>query len=653
VQSPFTANPVDAFSIAQTTAAGALTAVLLIRPLRPLVSSVLLLLAIWLTALLPDGIAFVTGLGVEIHDRSLTSYLGWSAFLATAAMVIARPHWVGAIALVGEIALHKVSGWVVDADQGLCVAHLVWFGMLLGIHQLLAERKAVTPAARSGWRFDPSHFLRQDIALAALAIVLASLVAKFVTLGECGSADEWAYTYQAALFAKLHAYGRAPPCPSAFHNFWIFSAGGRMFSQYPPGWPLFMAPFVALGAPWLAAPFSLGLLVVGIARLARRASLGASGRPDVVDAAGPVAAMFTMTSSTVLINSASRYSHVFSCACFAWAVESVAAITARDSASTRERQVSGVILGVSASWLLATRVGDGVTLGWGIFLCFLFGLLRGRLSLRVVAATTVAFVLWGGLSLVILRLQLGRWFVTGYSLAHDYYDWVQVKFSAPKPEDIRWALPIGTGSYCWWPLSPALGIGGLIAALRPRGRSVSFALVTGTLALLVLNYFLEFGRGWDFGYGPRYFLQTIVGMAVGTGVMLAPLWAAAQRHLHERRALVVGGPALLVIAAAVTGAVRLAPLLYPYTYEDTHARNGLNEAVRKSRLENAIVWIEPGTSVADSRDLTQNYPLDLYPSDALLLIDAGQDARRCVTSYYPRRRQYRATGYSHVQIVPE
>jgi hypothetical protein len=358
----------------------------------------------------------------------------------------------------------------------------------------------------------------------------------------------------------------------------------------------------------------------------------------------------------VLINAGSRYAHIFASMCFAWAVEAVAVMAARDEEpgpeGERHRVMWGAVLGLFTAWLPATRPGDGATLGLGVFLYFVVSFLRRKLEWRAVAATAVTFTLWGGVSLVILRLQMGRWFATGYGLNH--YEWNQMGFSWPKPNDLHWAVPIGTGSYCWWPMSPAIGIGGLIAALRPRGRAVSFMLAVSTLALMTLYFFLEFGRGWDFGYGPRYQLPSLVAMSVGAGVMLGPLWAAARKHVHDRRALLVGGPALVGAFAALSGTVRLAPLLYPFNYDDTRARSVLNEAVRKNKLKNAIVWIQPGTWVSDVHDLTQNLPTELYPPNVLLLIDKGEETRKCVTSRFPGRKQYRATGgMTEAKLVPE
>ena len=72
-----------------------------------------------------------------------------------------------------------------------------------------------------------------------------------------------------------------------------------------------MAPFVAARAAWLAAPVCTGLLVAGIAPLARRVARGTyGGRPSAIRASGLAAGVTTMLASTVLINGGSRFPHI-------------------------------------------------------------------------------------------------------------------------------------------------------------------------------------------------------------------------------------------------------------------------------------------------------------------------------------------------------
>ena len=63
---------------------------------------------------------------------------------------------------------------------------------------------------------------------------------------------------------------------------------------------------------------------------------------------------------------------------------------------------------------------------------------------------------------------------------------------------------------------------------------------------------------------------------------------------------------------------------------------------------------EPHTTSSDPLDLTQNYPLELYPNQPVLYaIDRGPDARACVREMYPHRTQYHTEGTSTVTLVRE
>ena len=612
-----------------------------------------MLAAIWLAATAPDTLGFLASLEIiKSEPTSLATLLRIAACLATVASLLAWPRWTFFVAIAGEAALYYLVAHVPESGQELCALHLAWFGLLLGIRQLAAERETDAPEGQPGESFDSRAFLVQDLILAGLAIAAAAIVSIVVLQRWCDSADEWAYTYQAAVFAKLHAYGKAPPCFSALQMYWVFTSEGRMFSQYTPGWSLFMAPFLSIGVVWLAGPCSLGLLAVAVARLARRAVAGASGgRGDVVVAAGPIAAIALVGSSTVLINGGSRFSHIFVCACFAWSVEALSEMS-RPSGHMRSPVGWGVVLGLASAWLLSTRPADGGTLGIGLFVYFVYAVADRRVAWRAMLATVTSFAIWGAFSLVVLRLQLGKWFATGYSLTAQFQAWSRFSMSAPKLGELKWGIPLATGAHCWWPLAPTIGLYGLFAALRREGRRVSFMLVVGTLALITFYSCVEFGRGGDFGYGPRHILPVIVPMAVGTAVALSPLWAAARARVHSHSALALGGPALLAITAAVVGVVRIAPLIYPYNREDVRGRNAIRGAVERDHLTNAIIWLEPGTTVADPRDLTQNYPLELYPPPPVIFaIDTGEDMKRCVREQYPGRKSYRSD--SKAMLVPE
>src|SRR5207249_1402731 len=104
MEMPYTPAPVDAFLAAQSSIGVVLGAVIWHRPIRPIVSSVLLVVASWIIILLPiasDVVAAVSKLppGAEL------AMLHASAAFATIAMLLSRPRWLAWVALLGESVL--------------------------------------------------------------------------------------------------------------------------------------------------------------------------------------------------------------------------------------------------------------------------------------------------------------------------------------------------------------------------------------------------------------------------------------------------------------------------------------------------------------------------------------------------------------------
>jgi hypothetical protein len=258
----------------------------------------------------------------------------------------------------------------------------------------------------------------------------------------------------------------------------------------------------------------------------------------------------------------------------------------------------------------------------------------------------------GGLTLVILRLQMGKWFATGYSLNPVFYPWNHFAWSVPKANEYKAGLPFATGAYCWLPCSPAVGLAG-IAACRGRAQRMGFIFFLSYLPHVAFYSLLEIGRTFDLGYGPRYQLPMVVPMAVGTGVMFGYLWAAASRRWTSVPAAREGGPFAVAVVAMLLGVVRVAPLVYPNTFADVQNHNRLHEALAKAGLHDAIVFAGGGLNNTDPMDLTENLPLDLYPKqDVLIALDRSPELVRCVKELYPTRRFYHAVAGNPVQIVP-
>jgi hypothetical protein len=657
MQDPYTSAPVDALIVAQASVAMVLGAALWFRAVRPRAAMVLLLSAIALAVIAPVGTApfaegeFLRNLGLAVGPHFAKPALKTAAALATLAMLLTRRRPLAILAALGEVVLWPITDFIQRCDAELAAAHMAFFGLLVG-----ATWREKLPASPTESEDPPSSgSFREDMAAFVLASLAGAIVCRAFLHGWTESADEWANTFQAGLFAKLRASGSVPRCAESFRAYWVYQYMGRSFAQYTPGWPLFMTPFVRFGAPWLAGPASLGLLAAAVMRLGRRAATGfseADSPPstDTVLLAGRLAALALVLSPTMLLNGGARFSHVFVAATFAWSVEALCTV-ATAGLTPRAQWGWGAALGLGAGLMLAARPLDGGTLGLGLLLYFVYAAKRGRVAWRAASGAISTFAVIGAATLVILRLQLGRWFTTGYSLTAVVYPWDNFGWSVPPADGFKWGIPIASGSYWWWPCSPAVALLGL-AALRGRARGLAFIFFVSCSALFVSYTLSEFGRKLTSGYGPRYLLPSVVPMAVGTGVVLARLLGAARARLPGKGGQRAVGPASLACAAALLGVLRIAPLVYPDAYAALMHHNWLRVALGRLDLHDAVVFGGKGDTT-DPLDLPENMPLDLYPpADVLFAIDLGPEAARCVREDYPDRAFYRAVFGHPAQIVP-
>jgi hypothetical protein len=580
----------------------------------------------WGRALLAGSIAAAVAPALDPRDLGALGGLATPATLFAASIVLlvaaslATRRARAAIALAVAAALAVADLALVASLPLLGVLHLAGIGVVLGACRARPARP--WPREMSGARLD-------DFAIFLSATTFAAWVGQVVLRDSCNS-DEWAYTYQAAIFAKLRAYAAAPACPTAHQSFWVYWRDGRSFAQYTPGWPLVMAPFFAAGAPWLAAPVTHGLLAVGTARLARRAA--SARRRASARAAGFVGGASVAFGATLAMNGGSRMPHTLLCAAFAWSVE--LACAARRAPGARAWRI-GLLLGAIVALAVAARPADGALLSLGVGLALVRQAAQGRRSAPLGAA--LAFLPGTALAAVILRLQLGEWFRTGYSLLPQFHPWARVSFSVPALVQAHKAVPLDTAAYAWWPCSLGLGLFGL-AGTAPRARPMVWMLVLGTGACVAFYALLEFGRLSDFAYGPRYQMPVAVPMAVGTGALVGFVFDARRRRVEPLAGLAV-------VAILASGTLLLSPRLYPWAHEDARFRTALFDAIREADVHHAAVLVPEGALAQSPIDVTHNLPTDLYPNqDVLVLAARSEDDVRCVRALYPDRSFFRAEG---------
>jgi hypothetical protein len=642
-------------------------------------------------------------LGAPMSPDFSTKQEMFATALGTLAALCSRRIVPIAWAFAAEAVLYRLPTWFPQSEGEIVAAHLVWISILvfvlrprpawLATARAMKKRKsaAVAPAdappvsavavdtvVAEEEVYTPYQADRQDLALFAIATLTATIVAVFVLIRRGGSGDEWAYTWQSSVFAHGRAYSDPAPCGSALQSFYVFTSMGRSFSQYTPGWPLLMAPFTALKLTWLASPVMSGLVAVAVARLSRRAGRSILERSPyatpvtekVVPAAGWIGGLTVSLGTTYLLNAGSRYPHVAVMALFAWSIEALCRLVdaqrtfAFDTPGSlrqqrRQQWIWGTVLGVTVALTGAARPSDGACLDLFIGIVFLVDVLRRRIGWRGFVATAVSVSALGGFCLVILRLQLGTWFTTGYSLNDIIHPWNVIKYDWPLPEQWKYSIPLATGEYCWFPCSMAVGIVGL-CAMRGAAARIAWSTV-GVLPLLLYYSFIDMGtRGRDWGYGPRYALILVVPMALGTAAALAPLAAAATATMEQwirararagsgrpgdaiegiaRR----GGPWVLAASAMLIGTLRIVPLIWPGIHAFITSHGKVQLAVERENLHHAVVFVGVDTSEWDVMDATENMPFEFFHRpDVVIAIDRDPNLTQCVKEAFPGRSYWRA-----------
>jgi hypothetical protein len=112
--------------------------------------------------------------------------------------------------------------------------------------------------------------------------------------------DEFAYLYQARIFARGDTYIDTPRPTRAYWQPFLINDDGRRFGKYSPGWPLLLAVGAALDQPWIVNAWLAMLTVALVYRL---------GREIFSPATGAVAALLTAASPMALLLSGSLMAH--------------------------------------------------------------------------------------------------------------------------------------------------------------------------------------------------------------------------------------------------------------------------------------------------------------------------------------------------------
>jgi len=191
---------------------------------------------------------------------------GTLSVLAAAALVLGRPR--AALFLQDALGIPETSG-LLTYGLRFVPSFLLFFGLALAasgglfwdrLPRWLFAEDAPDPGAADRW---PALYAF------LFCLPLYVLLEQVVFQRTLYTPDEFAYLYQAKLFASGHITGPAHPLQEFFPTAFLAEDGGRLYSIMPPGYSLFLVPWEWLGLARLANPVLSSLNVLLAARVGR------------------------------------------------------------------------------------------------------------------------------------------------------------------------------------------------------------------------------------------------------------------------------------------------------------------------------------------------------------------------------------------------
>ncbi len=507
---------------------------------------------------------------------------------------------LGAVGLIAwaALALTRASAWPTNAAIALGAAIVVAFAL-----------RPVSSRIPSALLAIPTGFFVTTCALAAAAI---SYVFVQSTLHDTPlSIDASVYLMEARALAH-GSFGAPIPEPAlAFGQRFLFAgADGRMYGVFPPGYPLFLAPFVALGAPMLAGPVTAALLVAAQYALGR--AVGAVSRTtDDSEVATRVSLLVMLPSFARAIETGDLLSHAFV------AILATTAIACALFYVARPSRALAAAIGACVGWAISARLLDGVVIFVVVVLVLAVALVRRRgraLPIRPLAFALAAALPFLALLAAEQRAATDSFFVptqSEYFARSDYPPHChRLGFGADVGCNVEHSDAIAKDGADGYQLDDALRVtrdrasvlGEDLFGFAPLAL-FAFALLLfrpagGDAACAAFTLALTLGYGlFYYGNAPAYGARHLFPAAP----FLALLLARALAHAPHRAAGWLDGPhargaAILATIVGIAAAQRPVWTARAKRVTDFHApRSDLRRIVARHALDRGIL---------ESRDLT-------------------------------------------------
>lgn len=501
---------------------------------------------------------------------------------------------------------HSLSDYLARADSVWRTFQLSWIGIALVLIAAPALDATTGRLHAAVLRFGHACAARPltfQFAGALVVVLVTSIVGWLVLQHYPNSGDEYDYLYQAQTLLAGRLSNAPHPLQAFFETTHIIERNGRLFSVFPPGWPVMIAAAALVWIPaWAVAPLISGAVFVVTFQLARRVTNN--------DGVAALATLTLVWSSYFVLTGASYFSHMV---CAALVVASMLAMLAMAGGSRSSAILAGFFAGLAA-----------ITRYYTPLLCLLplaLRLLRER-RWRVEYLLTIA-----GAAPPLIFMLVYNHALSGNALV--------LSKGGVEQYDELWFAP-GTwhrgGEYMlahigelllWTP--PALFFV-YAATLRRSPLATRLAAVGAGFACVMLGLYPYINRGGN-QYGPRFYFE-----AYPLLVIAASAWLFGTTRYEE----MTRGARRLVYLFFVSLIVHVP--IAASQMQEVHAkvveRTDVTRQVERAHLNHALVFITTlmGIDRLPETDFTRNGLT--FDRPVLYVVDRG-DANRELLAYYP------------------
>jgi len=408
----------------------------------------------------------------------------------------------------------------------------------------------------------------------AAGVIAPAARANLFPLGS-GDSDEAVYVYQARMLAEGHVTLAARVHAEFFYP-WLFGQrGGRLFSQYQPGWPAVIAIAHFIGSERAALAFAAVAAVVATWCLAQ----------EVAPGSGVFAVVLLLVSPIFVVQAGLYLSYLWSAALVTGALAGVVA------GVKRSRRVPFLVAGALFGFAFVTRPFDAFIVAALAGVYLIVALLRDGPALR----RAVLWALVSGLPFVLFTAVYNA-HVTGSVVRFplqaaqrlDTFGFGSRKMAADQaiidytPHLALRSLARNVASMSYWFAGSGVGLVLAAAAVVLHRRRRETWLVVAMIALFPLGYLFWWATslgepGAAKGLGPQYYVPAFLCLAVLGGWVL---------HDLAGRSPVL---AALAIAAVCAGSLLMASPVLKTGHVTTQLERAVATPLSQPSISNAVV----------------------------------------------------------------